>query len=193
MSLKYLLTVTAIMATSVSIAAPVEYHLNPGHIQALFAIDHYGFSKTLGLFTKISGALLFDEQNVENSTVRLSIDPNSVYTGDEERDKALRGADFFDAQKNPEIRFVSTRVTKAAEGMLTVAGNLTIRGRTKPVTFSAKLNKSGQNPFDPTPLLGYTASGWIKRSDYGITMYLPGLSDRVDLTFDLEFGGPGKK
>jgi polyisoprenoid-binding protein YceI len=168
-------------------ATPHEYQINNNHSAVAFSISHFGYSNTLGAFRKISGTLSFDEHNLPASHVEVVIKSNSIDTGLAERDKDLRGSDFLDAQKFPDIRFESSKVIVTAGNALTVNGSLAMHGQTKPVSLNATFNKSAPNPFDHSPTVGFSATASVKRSDFGIVTYLPDVGDRVNITIEVEF------
>jgi len=85
------------------------------------------------------------------------------------------------------MKFVSTKVTPGPKQALLIEGNLTLHGVTKPLTLNATLNKVGANPFDHKPTLGFSATGSLKRSDFGMSTYLPMIGDVVTIAIDAEF------
>jgi polyisoprenoid-binding protein YceI len=89
-------------------------------------------------------------------------------------------ADFFDAAKFPNATFTSTKVT-ASGTSATVVGNLTLKGVTKPVTLAVKFTGAGANPMSKAVTVGFSATGTIKRSDFGINYGVPAVGDQVDL------------
>ena len=193
MRMHSMLALTTILATGVAVAAPVTYQLNNDHGQVVFDINHFGYSNTHGSFGKISGTLVFDEQKPEDSKVTVVIKVASMHTGLAARDKDVLATELMDAKKYPDIKFVSTKVTKAGANSFAISGDLTMHGQTKPVTFSATLNKSAPDEFEKKPTVGFTATSSLKRSDFGIAGYLPDISDQVKFTIDTEFQAPAAK
>ena len=114
----------------------------------------------------------------------------SIDTGFEARDNDLRSDKFLNAAQFPEMRFESLRVTRAGTDGLRIEGTLTLHGVTKPLTLDATLNKVGPNPFDQRPTLGFSARGTLKRSEFGISTFLPFIGDDVLITIDAEFNRP---
>jgi polyisoprenoid-binding protein YceI len=106
------------------------------------------------------------------------------------RDEDLRGEAILDVVRYPEMRFESTKVTPGSHGTLRIDGSLTMHGITRPLTLQAKLNKEGPNPFDHRPILGFRATGSLRRSDFGMSKYLPLIGDIVSITIDIEFNRP---
>lgn len=180
------IAVIALGVSSVSLAAET-YQLEKSHADLLFSIEHAGFTQKHGWFREFDGTLQFDAAKPENSRVTIIVKTDSLDTAMAARDKDVKGEMFLDTGKYPEMRFVSTKVVPGADNELHIEGNLTLHGVTKPLTLKAKLNKSGPNPFDQRPTLGFSATGSLKRSDFGIAQYLPLIGDVVNITLDVEF------
>jgi polyisoprenoid-binding protein YceI len=166
------------------------YQLEKTHVDLLFSINHAGFTEKHGSFRELDATLRYDAQQPENSQVNVTVKMGSVDTGFPARDTDLRSDKFLDVAKYPEMHFVSTKVTRDADQTLRIDGELTLHGITKPLTLHAKLNKAAPNPFDKRPTLGFSATGSLRRSDFGISTYLPMIGDVVTLTIDAEFNRP---
>jgi polyisoprenoid-binding protein YceI len=178
--------IVALGATSASLAAET-YQLEKTHVDLLFSIDHLGFTQKHGSFRDLDATLQYDAAQPEKSAVSVTVKTDSLDTAFEPRDKDLKSDKFFDVAKYPEMKFVSTKVTAGPKQSLLVEGNLTLHGVTKPLTLHATLNKVGANPFDKKPTLGFSATGSLKRSDFGMSTYLPMIGDVVTITIDAEF------
>jgi polyisoprenoid-binding protein YceI len=161
------------------------YTLDPNHTYVMWHINHFGFSNPSGKWMA-DGSLTLDEAKPENSKVNVIIHTDMLTTGLPELDKHLKSPLFFDVQKFPTAKFVSTKVDVTSKTTATVTGNLTVHGVTKPVTLDVTLNKTGVNPISNKPSAGFSATGKIQRSDFGISAYLPGLSDEVVLDIQAE-------
>ena len=158
-----------------------SYKVEPYHTQVEFSISHFGFSNFSGFFSGASGSLTLDPANVGISKLDISIPTQSVLTTVPVLNTQLQGAQWFDAAKYPDAVFVSTSVTKTGSDSAAITGNLTLHGVTRPVTLQAHLVGSGVNPLDKSFTVGFEATGEIKRSDFGIKLYLPLLGDDVTL------------
>lgn len=183
------LGLTAFGATSAALAAET-YQIEKTHADLLFSIDHAGFTQKHGSFRDFDGTLQFDAAKPENSKVEVIVKTDSLDTALPARDKDVKGEMFLDTAKYPEMRFVSTKVVPGANQELRIEGNLTLHGVTKPVTLNAKLNKVAPNPFDKKPTLGFSATGSLKRSDFGMDKYVPIIGDAVTIRIDVEFNRP---
>ena len=184
------LTVFYVLASQAASAGPQTYQLEPTHVDLLFAINHLGFSWKHGSFRALTGTLSFDADHPEASQVTIAIKADSIDTAFAPRDKDLKGEHFLDTAKFPDIEFHSTRITRSGADAFTVVGDLTLHGVTRPIELQAKLNGVGANPFDKKPTVGFSVSGSLKRSDFGISALMPAIGDVVTITADAEFNQP---
>ncbi|HRJ11733.1 MAG TPA: YceI family protein [Alphaproteobacteria bacterium] len=163
------------------------YQLDSSHAHTVFFINHLGFSEYTGAFHDIQGDLNFTPAKLEDSKLNVVIKPASVIVQSAKLTEELKGEKFFNTAKYPEIKFVSTKLVKATDTTGQMTGNLTFMGVTKPVTLNVSFVGGGTNPMSKAQTMGFTASGSIKRSEFGMTNYLPGLSDDVRLDISAEF------
>lgn len=179
-----LFALAAVAFASPALAADT-YKLDASHTAITFHIDHFGFSKPSGKFMSAEGTVTLDEKTPANSKVSVVIDVNQINTGVVKLDEHLKNKDFFDVAQFPTATFVSEKVDVKDATSATVTGNLTLHGVTKPVVLDVKLNKLGEN-FMKKQTAGFTATTTIKRSDFGISAYLPGLGDDVKIDIESE-------
>lgn len=172
------------------IPAAETYQLEKTHVDLLFSINHAGFTEKHGSFRDLDATLKYDVDKPDNSQINVTVKTDSVDTGYPARDADLKSEKFLDVAKYPDMRFISTKVTREADQTLLIEGELTLHGVTKPLTLRARLNKAAPNPFDKRPTLGFSATGSLKRSDYGITTYVPIIGDVVTIAIDAEFNRP---
>jgi polyisoprenoid-binding protein YceI len=161
------------------------YTLDPGHSYVSWQINHFGFSNPSGKWLA-NGTLSVDEKKPQNSKVNVVIKVADVVTGIPKLDEHLRNADFFDTDKYPDATYVSDKIVVTGKDTAKLYGTLTLHGVSKPVTLNVKLNKSGVSPITNKKTAGFTATADLKRSDFGITKYLPGLGDKVKLNIEVE-------
>jgi polyisoprenoid-binding protein YceI len=180
------------LAVTSAIAAPETYQLEKTHVDLLFAIDHAGFSQKHGSFRELEGTLVYDAQTPSASHVKVTVKTDSLDTGFAARDTDVKGPKFLDAATFPEMIFESTKVARTGNKRLRIEGELTLHGITKPIVLDAKLNRAAPSPFDKRPTVGFSASGTLKRSDFGIAAYIPLIGDIVTITIDAEFNHPAK-
>jgi len=156
-------TLPGLAALTLMIAAPAfaaeTYYTDQGHTEVRFGWNHAGVSMQSGEFTKANGKLVLDPDNVENSTISVTIDAASVSTGFVPLDDHLKSADFLEVKTYPEITFVSTSVKKTGDKTADVTGDLTIHGVTKPVTLKTTLTHRGKHPV--AAAIDYYKGEWV--------------------------------
>ena len=169
--------------------------LDPALSEVAFTVRHAGISKVRGVFEQTAAQLQAGE-TVEDSSVRATVQIESINTKNEGRDGHVKGEEFFDAAKHPEMVFESTELTADGED-ITLAGNLTIKGETRPVTFTGEFGGVAVDAFGTTRA-GFSAAATISRKDFGITwnaaLEAGGVmvSDKVKIEIDAEFTAPEK-
>lgn len=164
-----------------------SYALDPHHARVLFAVSHMGFSTWYGDFYGITGTLALDPKNPAAAALEVSIPVASVSTQNATLDGELKSADWFDAGKFPTITFKSTKVTQTGPTTALVAGEVTFHGVTHPITLEATFKASGANPMSKAFTIGFEVKGHLKRSDFGVTKYVPLIGDDVDLIISAPF------
>ncbi len=182
----FALASTAALASTVAFAAPLTYKIDANHTDVVASWSHFGFSNPIAHFGKVDGSITYDPAKVSASKVEVTLPLSGLNSHVGDFDDHLRSDDFFDAEKFPNITFKSTSVKAAGEGKLTVVGDLTIKGITKPVTLAVTINKVGMQPMAKREAAGFNATTTIKRSDFGVGKYAPNVSDEVKLTITTE-------
>ena len=171
--------------------AAATWQIDPAHSSAGFTVRHMMVSNVSGAFSKLSGTVDFDPQNLSQTRIETVIEAASLDTRNAKRDEHLRSADFFDVANHPTITFRSRRIEAAGEGKLRVVGDLTIRGVTKEVV----LDVEGPTPEvknRDTFRMGASASTRINRKEFGVNWdnVLDGggvvVSDAVRINIEVE-------
>jgi polyisoprenoid-binding protein YceI len=163
------------------------YVLDPAHGKITWSANHLGFSTYVGQFTDVAANLDLNVRNPSASKLDATVKIESVATFNEGLNKHLKSADFFDAAKFPIASFRGTRIRLVDRDTAKIAGNLTLRGVTRPIEIEADFNQAGTNPVDKQYSLGFDGEAKIKRSDFGINYGLPFVGDEVTLHFEAEF------
>ncbi len=175
------------LAAPLALAQTSTWVPDRAHSEVDFTIRHMSISNVRGQFGNIGGKIILNEADIAKSSVQVTIDMNTIDTGSEARDADLKTDSFFDVAKFPTATFTSTSITKNGAD-LTVTGNLTLHGVTKPVVLMAE-GPSGPVPgMDHKPHAGFSATATISRTAFGIgPKYVPSvIGDDVKLTIDLE-------
>lgn len=173
-------------------AATSTWQIDPNHSAAQFAVRHLTISTVRGAFTKVTGTVQLDSQDISKSSVEVTIDASSVDTRVADRDKDLRSDHFFDVAKYPTITFKSTKVEQVEPGKLKVTGDLTIHGVTKPVVLDVEGPTAPVKDPWGNQRAAVNATTKINRQDFGVkwnaTMDGGGVvvGDDVAITIDAE-------
>ena len=173
-------------ATTLSIAKPVAYQIDPTHTATVFTWNHFGFSTPSANFTDIQGVINVDNEKPANSSVNVIIPMSSVNTSVTALDKEFQTKDWFDAATYPNITFKSTKVETKDKKNFKITGNLTIKGVTKPVVLDAVLNKQADHPMTKAPTIGFNATTSFDRSAFGIGNYVPNVGDKITVKITTE-------
>ena len=167
-------------------SAAKSYTVDGVHSGVVFRIMHAGAAPFYGMFPGISGTMVVDTENPAATSIDVSIDTSKVSTGNASRDDHLRSADFFNARQFPNSTFKATGATPNGDGSMTVQGELTLLGKSLPVT--ATITPTGEGNFRNSTRAGFEAKLSFDRSDFGMTMYVQEgtLGDEVQLTVFIE-------
>jgi polyisoprenoid-binding protein YceI len=183
--MKAILAIATAVAALPALADVETFNIDPQHTFPAYEIGHLGYSIQRGRFNKTQGRITMDTA-AKTGTAEVIIDTASVSSGVEKLDQHLRGEDFFDAAKFPQMVFRSSDLTFDGERVRQARGTLTINGIAKPVTFDVTHFKCGVHPMLMRKVCGADMSATIKRSDYGIKYGLPMVADEVLLRVNVE-------
>lgn len=171
-----LAAVAATVALGTAQAEPATYAVDPTHTFATFEISHFGASVNRGRFDKKEGSIQLDKA-AKAGKVDITFQINSINTGTPPFDKHLQSADIFDAAKYPTARFVGDKFTFDGDKVVSVAGSLTLKGQTHPVTFKANQFACYENPMLKREVCGGDFETTIDRTlfglDYGVQYGFP--------------------
>jgi polyisoprenoid-binding protein YceI len=166
------------------------YDIDPSHSRLGFSAKHAMVVNVRGDFKVYSGEVYLDEETPENSRIDLTIDANSVDTGNKDRDTHLRGADFFNVEVYPSIVFTSTKVEKVDDDVYALIGDLTINGKTNPVSVNFELTGTADDPWGNFRA-GFEGKATVNRRDWGLDFNVALdkggvlVSEKVKLEFDI--------
>lgn len=184
-----LVSLPVFAATGARAVGAEKYDIDPAHSGVVFAWNHFGFSNPSARFDQIEGSVLLDQADLARSSISVTLPLAGLDTGVAKLDAALKSPDFLDATRYPTITFKSTRVEKSGENGLRVTGDLTVHGVTRPVTLAARVNRIGIFEIPgvvKVPAAGFDATTVIKRSDFGVTNYVPAVSDEITVHITLD-------
>jgi polyisoprenoid-binding protein YceI len=181
------LLVTVVLAAPLTLAQTSTWVPDKAHSAVHFSVLHMGLANVRGGFGNITGTIVLNDADITKSTVNVTIDTTTIETGVAPRDADLKSGHFFDVAQFPTATFVSTGITKTSDG-LTIAGNLTLHGVTKPVTLQAVGPNGPKVSMDKKTHMGFTATTTIRRNDFGIAPQYPPamIGDDIQLIIDLD-------
>ena len=160
----------SLVALAILVALPAAastWEIDPNHTESSFVVKHMMVSNVRGQFGKTTGTVQQDDKDITKSKVDITIDATTVDTRVEKRDAHLKSADFFDVAKFPTITFKSTKITKGEGNNVTMEGDLTIHGVTKPVV--VKVEQTPDTLAGGKTIRGFTATTKVNRKDFGLT------------------------
>ncbi|MBK5258384.1 MAG: YceI family protein [Thermoanaerobaculia bacterium] len=161
------IVLAAVVAALPVIASAETFNIDPAHSEAKFRVKHM-MSNVTGGFSEVAGTVEVDRKNPAASSVDFTIKTSSVDTNNDNRDKHLRSAEFFDAEKYPQITFKSAKIAPTkSKDVYSVTGDLTIRGVTKQVTLPVVFLGFGKDPWG-NERAGFEIETTLNRKDYGV-------------------------
>jgi polyisoprenoid-binding protein YceI len=165
-----------------------HYELDPRHASMTAKVAHLGgFSRFAIRFDELAGAFDYDPASLAKTSLTVSVDPKSIHTGAAGFDKQLEGEAWFDVDGHPTITFKTTEIVAGPDGKGQVKGDLTLLGVTKPEVLDVTFNGVGPGLLGAGTRMGFSGTGKIRRSDFGMKTLLSMASDDVLLDFEVEF------
>ena len=181
-----ILTASLIIAASAPALAAQNYEIDKNHSQVVISWDHLGFSKPSATFGQISGDFRLDTADLTKSSISVTLPLAGMQSGVAKLDDDLKSPGFFDAAQFPLITFKSGKVEKSGSDGLTISGELTVHGVTRPIVLNAHVNKIGDNPMGKGPSAGFDAETTLKRSEFGVGKLVPAISDEIKVRITLD-------
>ena len=192
---RFIYTAVLVVFIIAGVQAADKYVADKAHTNIGFTVKHMVITTVPGKFNDYMIDFIFDANDLNKSSIKVTIKTASINTDDEKRDEHLRSADFFDAAKYPEITFVSSSIMKKGNDYV-AKGTLTMRGVSREIELSFKILGPVQDPWGNTKM-GVEASLTVDRQDYGISwsksLDTGGLvvSDDVNIKLDVELQKEG--
>ncbi|MDQ8736912.1 YceI family protein [Paenibacillus sp. LHD-38] len=176
--------------------AKSQWIVDATHSSIDFSVKHMMIAKVKGSFHAFEANIAADADDLTSADIQLTIDLNSVDTRNKDRDAHLRTPDFFDIEKHPSLVFTSTAITKTDDGEYSVVGDVSLHGVTRSEKFAVSFEGAGKDPWG-NEKVGFSATGSLKRSDYGLTynavLETGGvlIGDEVKVSIDIEAAQQG--
>lgn len=166
-------------------AAPQAYAIDNSHTFPTFSYNHLGLSVQTSRFNKTSGEIVLDKE-ARTGSVDIVIDTKSVDTGFPAFNEHIQGADFLDTANHPTATFKSTKVTFDGDKPVSIDGDLTIKGVTRPVTLTVTSYLNAPHPMLKKDAIGANATTTIKRSEFNAGKFAPNVGDEVTINIAIE-------
>jgi polyisoprenoid-binding protein YceI len=165
--------------------AAESYTIDSNHTLPVYEINHFNWSTQRGRFNKVTGKITLDTA-AKTGSMNVVIDVASIDSGVAKLDEHLLSEDFFNVAKHPTMSFKSDKMVFQGDKPKSVPGQFTMLGVTKPVTLAIDSFHCAENPFAKKMACGANAVATIKRSEFGMSTYTPGLGDEVKLLINVE-------
>jgi len=184
---------TNVQSSTLPLAAGT-WGADPAHTTVGFVVRHLGLSKVRGRFEGVTAQLVVGD-DLATSSVTATVEMGTVSTGNPDRDAHLASSDFFNADTNPTMTFVSNAINGADEEY-TLSGDLTINGVTKPIELDVEFFGTSVFPMDQSTRAGFSATGTLSRKDFGIEFNVPlggdkvMIADKVTIDLDVQLIAP---
>ncbi len=162
-----------------------SFTIDSRHTFPVFEVNHLGFSTQRGRFNNVTGKIMLVPSQ-KSGSIEVNIDSASIDMGMDAWDKQMRGEDFFNVEKFPSMSFKSTRLVYDGDKLVGAEGDFTLLGVTRPVKLEVKGFTCGTHPINKKALCGADISTVIKRSEFGMTKYVPSISDDVVIKIPVE-------
>lgn len=182
---KTIIAIALASSLSVSAYAADEYSIDPNHTFPVFEVNHLGYSVQHGRFNKTSGKITLD-MAAKKGSVDLVIETASLDMGLPLWDEHMSTVDWFNTAKFPTMTFKSNKLIFTDGKVVAAEGDFTLLGVTKPLTVSVNGFKCGDHPMTKKPMCGANIGGTIKRTDFGMTKYVPAVSDEIKIHVPVE-------
>jgi polyisoprenoid-binding protein YceI len=186
-------TLLSALCLSAGAASADSYTFDKDHTKIVFVYNHLGMSNQYGRFDGFDGEVEFNAEKMNTGRANVSIDVASIDTDVPKLDEHLRSEEFFDAAKHPKITFKSTEMRQTGAKALQIVGDLTIKGKTRPVVLDATFNYIGEHPlakfvkaYAGVQYASFSAKTRIRRSEFDVGLYAPLTSDSIDIIIETE-------
>lgn len=182
---QYLATFAISAALATSAFAADSYTIDKNHTFPVFEVNHLGFSTQRGRFNNASGKITLDLAG-KSGSVDLTIDTTSLDMGFETWKQHMSEEGFFNVGKFPTIIFKSNKLVFDGDKVVAAEGSFTLLGMTKPLRLTVSNFRCGTHPMNKKAMCGADITTTLKRSDYGMTKYLPAIGDEVKISSPVE-------
>lgn len=183
--MKQSLIALAVAAVALPAVAGDSYTIDSRHTYPVFEVNHLGFSTQRGRFNKTAGKVVLDLA-AKSGSVELSIDTASLDMGADDWNKHMKSEDFFNADKFPAMTFKSDKLIFEGDKPVAAEGSFTLLGVSKPLRVAVANFRCAPHPMNKKPTCGADITTTLKRSDFGMSKYVPAVADEVKISVPVE-------
>jgi polyisoprenoid-binding protein YceI len=183
--MRYFSIVFVVFICGTGAHAADSYTLDTGHTFPRFEINHFGFSTHHGQFNKTAGKIVLDRA-AKTGAIDIVVQTASIGTGDPKLEEHLRSPDFFNVEKFPTMAYKAKTIWFNGDVPAGAEGELTLLGVTRPLTLTISRVVCAPHPFYKKEDCGAEVTGTLKRSEFGMTKYVPAVGDEVTLRIQVE-------
>jgi len=181
---KSLIFIAAALLAAPAYAAD-SYTVDPRHTWPVFEVNHLGFSTQRGRFNSSSGKITLDTA-AKKGSVELVIETASLDMGFDKWDEHMKSDEFFNVAQFPTMRFASDKLVFDGDKVVAAEGSITLLGVTRPLTLTVSNFRCGPHPMLKKPACGADITATLKRSEFGMTKFVPAVSDEVKISVPVE-------
>ena len=164
-----------------------EYSVDTRHTTILFKVNHLGFAKYVGRFNDFEASLDFTPEDMTNANLSARVDMSSIDVNSEKFEETLRGASWLDVKNYPYASFRSTSAKLIGDNRAVFTGDMIFLGQAAPIEVEVTFNGGGVNLLTSSYTIGFEAHTTFKRSNYGLTKFIPAIGDDIELEIHAEF------
>jgi polyisoprenoid-binding protein YceI len=182
------ITIAALLSAPAHAAdsyTPHNYTIDPTHTWPVFEVNHMGFSTQRGRFNKSGGKVTLD-RTAKKGSVELLIETASLDMGFDKWDEHMKSEDFFNVKFFPTMRFVSDKLVFDGDRVVAAEGRFTLLGVTRPLTLTVSNFRCAVNPMNEKATCGADITATLKRSEFGMSKFVPAVSDEVRISVPVE-------
>jgi polyisoprenoid-binding protein YceI len=177
----------AILLFAACAAEAERYVIDPVHSRVLIRVSHAGFAQAMATLSAPRGFIDYDPEAPESAKVEVELPLDRLDFGDADWNRRMARRDYFDSERHPTARFISTTVQPGANGELRIEGQLELRGERVPITLTARINRLGRDlPYVPRHSLGASATATLDRRDFGMDRHAGAVGNAVEVWIEVE-------
>lgn len=163
-----------------------HYELDKTYTNIVWYANRMGYSRTIGKFSDFEGTIELNSCDMEKSKIFITIDTNSINSGNDTIDTQLKSPTFFDVERHPTATFESTNISMLEDDNAEVTGNFTMLNQSRDINLRVRMNKKAIDPLTGRMRVGYSIRTTVERSKWGMDQLLAFVSDEINIVIEAE-------